>query len=79
MRDYSSLSSPRVYIVWINAVFHLICIAKAYFKLKLRVICSFRRKSVRFLLGNNILTVLAVDKLQPGVKAFQNNWSKLSI
>ena len=29
-----------------------------------------------FLLGNNILIVLAVDKLQPGVKAFQNKWSK---
>ena len=23
-----------------------------------------------------ILTVLAVDKLQPGVKAFKNNWSR---
>ena len=76
MRDYSSLSSPRVYIVLVIAVLHLFYFIKAYFKLKLRVICSIRRKSVRYLLGNNILTVLAVDKLQLGVKAFQNNWSK---
>ena len=75
MRDYGSFSSPRMYIVLVIAVFHLFDIVKAYSKLKLRVICSFKRKSMRFLLGNNILTVLAVDKLQPGVKAFQNNWS----
>ena len=75
MRDYGSLSLPRMYIVLVIAVFDLFFIVKADSKLKLRVICSFKGKSMRFLLGNNILTVLAVNKLQPGVKAFQNNWS----